>query len=123
VPTSVHAGWVCAAALLNLNLVAVQRKWGDVSELALAFATCYGAVVPGALMAFAGDAPFALALAWALVAIGVELPRSKAAPMVHLAAREALRFTAIALAFVLVWLSVTTIAYEFVFDEKLHSAQ
>ena len=56
-------------------------------ELALAFATCYGALAPGAAMAFAGDAPFALAVAWALLAIGVELPRSKAAPHVALAAR------------------------------------
>lgn len=63
-----------------------------------------------------GDAPFAFALAWALLAIGVELSASKPAAAFDGTAVAALRGTALAGAGVLVWLAVAAVAFEYVVE-------
>ena len=106
--TSLHGGWVLAATLLNANLVAA-RDGGERVQLAAAFASAYAALAPGAVAcATRGDAAFALAIAWALVAVGAEVADGEDA------ARGALRLTAFGAAGALLWLAASAVLFDYV---------
>ena len=113
-PVSIHAGWVAAASLVNVNLCFVAAEASKAAQVAAAFASAYGALVPAALLcATRGDAPFAAATAWALVAVGVEVARSPSAADDTAVARAALRQTAFVLAAVLAWLAASAVVFEY----------
>ena len=102
VPISLHAGWVCAALLLNVNLANVQLKLGgdattrQALELTLVFGSLYGATIIGAgVIALSGNVILPLSIVWALVAIGVEAPNSPAGAKYT---RAAVKYTALILA-------------------------
>lgn len=108
-PVAIHAGWVCAAALLNWNLAAVRARLSAAAQLALAMGSLWVAFAPGVYAAATGDAPLAFAIAWALLAIGAE---ARVAPAPE-DARTALRYTAHALAGATLWLAVTSVVFEY----------
>ena len=102
VPISLHAGWVCAALLLNVNLANVQLKLGgdattrQAIDLTLVFGSLYGATIIGAgVIALSGNVILPLSIVWALVAIGVEAPNSPAGAKYT---RAAVKYTALILA-------------------------
>lgn len=81
-PVALHAGWVCAAALVSWNVAAVGMGASIPAQVSLAFISLHA----GLLLALASLAlplcakptsmvpePFALAIAWALFAIGREV--------------------------------------------------
>ena len=97
-----HAGWVCAALLLNVNLANVQLKLGgdattrQAIDLTLVFGSLYGATIIGAgVIALSGNVILPLSIIWALVAIGVEAPNSPAGAKYT---RAAVKYTALILA-------------------------
>lgn len=72
-PISLHATWLTAASLLNLN------AWGAVSnisvgdQVALGFFSAYFATIAGALLSFKQGDPFiAITVAWALAALAAQ---------------------------------------------------
>ena len=102
VPISLHAGWVCAAFLLNVNLANVQLKLGgdattrQAIDLTIVFGSLYGATIIGAgVIALSGNVVLPLSIIWALVAIGVEAPNSPAGAKYT---RAAVKYTALILA-------------------------
>lgn len=116
-PLSLHAGWTTVAALLNVNLVLVKRMAMAATQLAAAFATVYAACFAGTLaITLRGNKLFVAAIAWALVAIYFELPANKAVPQLDPVARHALRMSCIAIAGLLIHLSLSAILFEFYFE-------
>ena len=102
VPISLHAGWVCAALLLNVNLANVQLKLGgdattrQALDLTIVFGSLYGSAIIGAgVIALSGNVILPLSIVWALVAIGVEAPNSAAGAKYT---RAAVKYTALILA-------------------------
>jgi len=68
-PLSLHFGWICAAALVNLNSF-VAKTCGVDTQLAVAFASAYGAAALGVAVSTAtGDALYGCVVAWALAAV------------------------------------------------------
>lgn len=87
-PIGLHAGWVCAAAVVSWNVAAVARKAPFSVQISLAFASLYGALALAlALLYTSLGANFpptvALAISWALYAIGQEVKRSGDARVVE----------------------------------------
>ena len=68
-PLSLHFGWISCAALVNLNSF-VAKTCGVDTQLAVAFASAYGAAALGvAVSASSGDALYGCVVAWALAAV------------------------------------------------------
>lgn len=117
-PLSLHAGWTTVAALLNVNLVLVQRMAMAATQLATAFATVYAACFAGILaLTLRGNKLYVAAIAWALVAIYFELPANKAMPQLDPVARQALRMSCIAIAGVLIHMSLSAALFEYFFEK------
>ncbi|KAG8470364.1 hypothetical protein KFE25_008785 [Diacronema lutheri] len=85
-PVTLHAGWVCAAALVGWNVALVAQSAPAGLQVSFAFLTLHAALglalgslcVPlGAGASSVAPAPFALAIAWALAAIGFEADRQE----------------------------------------------
>lgn len=81
-PVALHAGWVCAAALVGWNVAGVARGMSSSSQIALAFFSLHAALalalgsLAAPLWGAQGPGPravFALAIAWALFAISKEV--------------------------------------------------
>jgi hypothetical protein len=69
-PISLHAGWLCAATLLNLNGWAAVSKLTLGTQVAIGFASAYIAAIVGAYVSVTrGDPLVALTVAWALAAL------------------------------------------------------
>ena len=109
-PISLHATWLTAAALLNLNGWASVAKTTIATQTSVAFFSAYLAVAAGGFFAVSrGDPLIALTVAWALAALSsrtltdgtarVKKNQKNAAPM---AVVEALAQTEITLAKVMV---------------------
>lgn len=101
-PIGLHAGWVCAAAVVSWNVAAVARKAPFSAQISLAFASLYAALALAlALLCTSLGARFpptaALAISWALYAIGQEVKRSGDARLVE-PLRQALYHTSTAAA-------------------------
>uniref|UniRef100_A0A7S3NPM8 Uncharacterized protein n=1 Tax=Aureoumbra lagunensis TaxID=44058 RepID=A0A7S3NPM8_9STRA len=113
-PISLHAGWVTAASLVNINLTFVQMNASSEIQLTVAFASVYlGLGAAFIFAAFRHNAIFALSLAWAFFAIYKELPASKALPQLDSTTRSAFRLTCICAAGLCLHLALTTIAFSF----------
>lgn len=68
-PIGLHAGWTCAAALVNVNL-AVSQRAGVASQVTAAIVTVLLAAAAAAVYATSfADPTFLLAVVWALAAI------------------------------------------------------
>lgn len=78
-PFSIHAGWIVAATIVNYNVVLVRVGAPAYRLLAAAAAGLAAAAVMVALSpAYAPDALFPLALAWACRGVRAELPAAAA---------------------------------------------
>ena len=105
-PNSLHAGWLAAATLLNLNgyVARLARPLGD--QVALAFASSYAGFALGAFFSYRHRDPwFGGTIAWALRALAVNT-KKQTTPDVGIPCREALASTQWLLAAALVVLSV-----------------
>lgn len=72
-PVSLHAGWLAAATLLNLNGWAAMSQISMGSQVALAFGSSYIAFILGLFIAIRQRDPLvALTVAWALGAIAYQ---------------------------------------------------
>ena len=101
-PIGLHAGWVCAAAVVSWNVAAVARKAPFSVQISLAFASLYVALALAlALLGTSLGANFpptaTLAISWALYAIGQEVKRSGDARVIE-PLRQALYHTSTAAA-------------------------
>jgi hypothetical protein len=84
-PVALHAGWLCAACLLNLNGWAARSKLEMGTQVALAMASAYVATALAALLTFLRGDPFlALTVAWALKAVSVQTRSQSAAETLNL---------------------------------------
>ena len=112
-PISLHAGWLCAASILNINGWLAASKFNMSTQLAFCIFSVYAAFLVGAIFSFrTGDPLIALTIAWALRAIAANTapkdPKSKdiQKPEVPIIVREALATTEWCLAIALVVISV-----------------
>jgi len=95
-PVALHAGWLCAACLLNLNGWAARSKLEMGTQVALAMASTYVATALAAVLTFVRGDPFlALTVAWALKAVSLQTRSQSAAETINLpvVAKEALALT------------------------------
>jgi hypothetical protein len=97
-PIGLHAGWVCAAAIVSWNVAAVARRASLPTQISLAFASLYVALALAlVLLCTPLGANFPptvnLAISWGLFAIGQEVTRAGDARVIE-PVRHALSHTA-----------------------------
>ena len=76
-PRSLHAGWVTAACLVNLNAWAGKAALGPARAFTAAVLSLFGAAVLADAYAAAGLGCAATAVAWALFAVSKGTPNGK----------------------------------------------
>ena len=84
-PISLHASWLCAAALLNFNGWFARAKLPMSRQVALAGASAYLASALAAVLTLMRGDPFlALTVAWALKAVAVQTTSDSATQVLNL---------------------------------------
>lgn len=79
IPLSLHAGWLCAATLLNLNGWLTYAGAPLPSQISLVFASVYFASVLGSVLSSAFKDPFlAFTFAWAVAGLAYQARKMKA---------------------------------------------
>lgn len=105
-PLALHAGWLAAATLLNINGAAAAAGAALGNQIALAYLSSYMAFGAGAFLTYRSRDPcVALTVAWALRALAVKT-QAGTVPDIGQAGREGLAVTQWGLAVMLVLLSV-----------------
>ena len=95
-PIAVHGGWLCAAALLNLNSFITEIGASLGINIAMAFFSAYFAAFLSMYVTYKTFNPFVMAtIAWALAAVADNVKNNKAAQAAKINAdtREALHYT------------------------------
>jgi len=72
-PISLHASWLTAASLLNLNAWAAVSNISMGDQVAIGFFSSYFATIAGSILSYKlGDPFIALTVAWALAALSAQ---------------------------------------------------
>jgi hypothetical protein len=79
IPLSLHAGWLCAATLLNLNGWLTYTGAPIPTQISLVFASVYVATILGSVLSSAFKDPFlAFTVAWAVAGLAYQARKMKA---------------------------------------------